>query len=218
MPPTTPQPFSSDLDYLEHEFGWIRAKAQRIAAERAAKEPNEDFRKQHVGETRMTGTLDAARRVPALKKAEEDARADIDHRLAASRAAGRILGLDALCTEHSLSAFERVVLLLGTLAAIGEKFGNFLDGVGRSGYWGGNLTPDVLWDFCESGLAERIESRKSFLPTAALIKNGLVCLQIGPTTTPANLATAYVEITSKAFAKIVGVPELDVPAEGKDEP
>lgn len=100
------------------------------------------------------------------------ARERIDARLAAgSRCGGFKLGLNTLQSDHKLSKFERLVLLVTVLLAIDQRVAcalECLDGVSRT------TTPDVMFLIAGKGFADRLKFQESFGPDGALFRHGLL--------------------------------------------
>jgi len=208
MTESTAVAFLNDIEYLESEVSWVRARCKRIEAERRLGEAEADQEARGViGSSTKTSGKELRRRLPTLRQAENELRNQIDARLAANRDRGPELGIEHLRLCHGLSEFERLLLLLAGVVALGTS-DDVLEGVNLRGFYGGSLSPATLWQFAELPLAGCIKSRLAFLPTAPLLACGLITLDIGVVSTPANLPTAHVEITASAFAAVLGIPEL----------
>ena len=209
-----PQPYPDDVSFLLDAFGWIRARTRRIEGERESQD-SMPSRRGTVGSTTGTAQQEQRRRLGKLRDTETAAKRLLDDRLAAHRQSAPPLGLDAIAKEHDLSEFERCVVQLATLAGCGERYGTYLSGCVPY-HWGGSITPEVVWAFLELGLGDRLKTRASFLPTAALVRGGIVTLNVGPDWSPETVAPATVEVTASAFARVVGVPALAPKSGGTD--
>jgi hypothetical protein len=211
MPDRPIAPFEDDIEFLAAgEIPWARARSKRIGVQRELHQAEDEILPlRGVVGTARTPKPDELRRYFAIIQHEEDGlRRDIDARLALNRSGGPTLGLDALCAEYGLGVFERTLLLLAVLPALGEDIFSVLDPATARGYMGSLLCPEHIWQYLEMNVEERIKSRLALLPTAPLLGAGLITLDIGRSASPASIADARIEITSAAFAKIVSIPEL----------
>ena len=201
-------PFANDCDYIAAEIGYMAAKANRIGAEREAKQQPRSYGTRRVlGPLESTETKEHRRRIAGLKLTEDELKADLDARLAINRSNGPALGLDAVCDHHDLNAFERAVLLVTSIVACGEHYADLLDPATRRGMMGG-ATAEDCWQLMEMPLADRVQSHLSFLPTARMMAAGLISVRLGAESTPSSLSGAVVEVTSPAWAAIVGLDGL----------
>lgn len=210
MPDTKPAPFKTDIDYLTAEISHIRARSKRIGVQRQLREAEDALVpiRGMVGAARTPEPEELQRVLAIYEQAEADIREEIDQRLAVNRTVGPALELDSLCGEHGLGAFERTVLLLAVLPALGEDISSVLDPSSGRGYVGAFLTAQDIWQFMGLGIEERIRSRLALLPTAPLLKAGLVTVDLGRSASPASLPDARIELTSLTFSRIVDIPKL----------
>jgi len=212
--------FSDDLSFVKALVSWVRARCQRIAAEKRIsdsewRDPEIDG---VIGPVERTAHKEARRRIPGLKKAEDDLAVEIEERVATNRASGPKLGLDALLEEAGVpdDEFCRTVIILATVAALGVEEANILDPVGGKGF-GCNVSAEAVWAFLGLSLAERLRSRLHLVPTSSFMRAGLITLSLGRVSAPRDLPSADIEITSRAFAKMVGMPELAPQKAGRSQ-
>lgn len=203
-------PYPNDIAYVTHELDYAKARARRIGLLRRIRcEEDEAAPLRGVIGAARTPNLGEYRRVLALAEQEETGlRGEIDERLKVNRKVGPSLGVDELCATFGLGQFERTALILASIGPLGESVAAVIDPISHRGYSGGFLIVDSIWDYLDMNIGDRIRSRMALLPTAPLLKGGLITLDVGKRASPAAIAEARVEITAAAFSKIVGVPEL----------
>ncbi len=205
---STIQPFPSDISFLEADAAYWVAKAARIEAERRW-EPKEEGRLDTVGVKATTHSKENERQLVALTITEAAHKAELDLRIEATEAAGRVLGIDALCKMHKLGAVERTTLLLCVYAALDEGLETALCRAAPPAY-GARISPEVIWSLTELDFAQRAtEGRRPFSPSAPLLLNNLVTLTLGRTATPADLRSGSLAITQAAFDHVLGVANID---------
>jgi hypothetical protein len=203
-----PEPFRDDLVCLLEEVDWICARCRRLGAQRLLLDLEEEAGTATPPRNRRRIVRKLRRSIPVLRRTEEEKRRSIDARLALNRDGGPGLALDAIEDEYGLTPFERIVLLLGCLAAAGEEPAGVLDQIGSTTFFGGTLCVETCWNFAEMSVGDRLGSLPMFLPSGPLFRNGLVeCSR--PTVTPASLPGATIEVTPQAFARLTGIVEFE---------
>lgn len=203
-------PYPNDIAYVTDEIAHVKARARRIGIKNRIEEIEGDpvpFRGT-IGKGAPAEPLEL-RRVLALAEQEEQAvRGDIDQRLAVNRATGPVLGLDGLCSEFGLTAFDRAVLVLATMSAMGADIAAAIDpacGRGMCGTW---TCAETVWQYLELDVEGRVMTRINLQPTSPLLRCGLITLDLGRSASPQHLCDARIEITNRAFSRIVGMPSL----------
>jgi SpoVK/Ycf46/Vps4 family AAA+-type ATPase len=203
-------PYTSDLDYLSHELDWIRCRAQRIEADRAAGEfyagePEVGYGRQR----RERLDADTAERLARhARMAEHELRQAIDERLTQTRqqfsqGLGPQLALDKLCALHGLDAFERTVLLLAAAPGFSTAFDRVWSQVGGDNLR--SLNVEVVLAFTETSFAERIERRRSFVSHAPLVADDLIEIGYhGRLPSPQQFLQMDVELSHWCFSTLVG--------------
>jgi hypothetical protein len=196
-------PFNNDIEYIEGKAAWVRARCARLDLERRVDEKLQDVRRETIGTKPPTVVREYQRRLETLHQTERHLRAMLDFRLAATRACGTVIALDALCRDHGLGDVERIALLLATLAALSERDEDEIAKAGCTGIQR-RCGPEVVWDVMGLSIAERIAARQVFLPTAPLAADGLMVLTLGHSDGPRELRCAHMDVTT-AFETILGL-------------
>jgi len=206
------KPFKDDIDYLQDEARWVHARARHLGAVAAARADAED---EHVSGLSLAGEdrLDheARAKIARLAATEDNLRSEIDARLAASRDADVLLGLDRLCNRHDLDQIDRHLLLLTMLPAMGLELAELLGGVGTFGFSICSITPELTAVVLQMELAGRIDLRQRLQPDGKLVKAVLVEVEDRPTDRVQDFWTNGVFITESAFTVITGVDGPAVP-------
>lgn len=209
---TTSGVFASDAHYLQAEWEWLRARAQRLACERLRRqgqvsEMSRDTKT--VGKRRTVADHDGDRRLAFWKDREAELRTKLDQDLDGHRRAplGQ-LGLDRLCLEHDLSALERLALLVTTLCATSRVLAaEVLDDLSPGMYGAVVIEDMVLLNVDDPGdVAELLRSRATFAPDCKLLRRKLVTITYPSTAlTPQDFLRGTLEITPSAFCQVTGM-------------
>ena len=202
------RPYGSDLEYWQEELEWVETRLRRILAQRRlqGEQGDPDF-----GDMRGNAFADAAASAPGasdpgrsvrLKAKERALRRRIDRRRAAGGPDG--LAIDRMCSARGLDDFERTVLVL----ALGPCFSNLyssLYGVMARAGRACSLTVEVLFEFLELPLAERVVRRASLGGKSRLVANELVMVGMCARLEAAeNLLSAEIELPPRTFNYLVG--------------
>ncbi len=167
-------PFPGDLEYLAVELEWIRARARRIELQRALGDVDEGTLRQGHFRSHAVSLVNSADRVRRYLEEEDTLRLDIDTRLAVNRATGPVVGLDRLCEEHGLNAFERHVLLLAFVPVLGSNASmNSISRVDAVMTMGPTYLEGVSL-FMELGLEEHFRGLLCLLPDRPLRSQSLI--------------------------------------------
>ena len=199
--------YTSDLEYLEDELKWIRARAVRIRIEQM-------LRRVTGGQTahRSRGWQDPEKapspaalrtRVKQVLARETTARTLIDTRLAQGASDGFIPALDRLCQLHSLTSLDRIVLLLAAAPILDRSYDDLVGALSRHGE-GSNVTIEAALAFADLGLAERLEAYRRFAPQAPLIAHDLIVNRRNQIETPRDLIDVDLDLPSRTFELMVG--------------
>ena len=199
------EPFADDVAYIADEGSLLLARAERMDLDRKMADAKEDNRRDTVGRRKSTHSSELQRQWSGAVEAEEKVRNDLERRIAATVASGKVLGLEALCRKYDLNAFERTVLVLAALVALDGKYETALGNVAHETF-GSDVSPQAVWAYLEMDMAARIASRSAFSPSSALLKHGLVTMTWGRSASPYDLRSATVQIRQRAFDLIVGLP------------
>ena len=203
-------PYATDLAYLSHELEWIRRRAQRIEADRMASElysgePEGGYAR--VRRERVDAET-AERLARHAREVEVELRQTIDGRLTQTRqrflqGEGPQLALDKLCALHGLDDFERTVLLLAAAPGFSSSFDRVWAQVGGDNLR--SLCVEVVLAFTETGFAERIERRRTFVSQAPLVAGDLVEIGYhGRLPSPQQFLQMDVELSHWCFSTLVG--------------
>jgi len=214
-----PAPFAGNAQYLEQEAAFLKLRVARLAEEKRAKEAEAEEcggDPAHVGRAGRVGSREARCRVVELREMEQELRRNIDARLALHRAdpSRPVLGLDCVCSQHSLSDAERLVLIALAIAALGRTVCDDILG-SLPDFYSSLSVCNAAHILDPVDLGGWLTHRKLFHPGAPLVRSGLVKVNlIRVEAGPADFMTAEVYVTAAALGAIVGDPELAV--EGTD--
>jgi hypothetical protein len=209
-PTTNREPFPDDLHCALARVEWISARCKRLDADARLREAEQDTRpiRGTVGVSEKTIAREYRRRLPALREAEDALFNENEARLALNRDRGPTMVIDQMVKEFGLNEFEVTTLFLAVVPTLGHDHAEVLTGLSAYGFSGNALTVEAAWTFCELTPAQRLKAGASFLPSGALLRHGLVVMGYHTNSTPANLPGAIVEVSSAAFARLVGLPEF----------
>lgn len=201
-------PFASDADYIEALAKAVHARARligaRVAARRAA---DEDAA---VGLALVGRDGDTTGKLDRLEAAELRLWSEIDARRSVTKAAGRVLGLDAICDEYDLDDTERLVLILTTLPAVGLEFAEVLGDVASYGFSICSATPEMVGVMGRLGTSDRLRLREQLGRNGKLVTAGLVEVELAIGERVQDFPIASLFIRPKAFSRIAGIPEEGV--------
>ena len=201
--PTPPTPFTSAIELLELEVRAVVARCERIGIARdLAEDDRHHSLRGLVGDVQRTADEEQRRRLAAARAAEQAAQEELEARRKATRQAGVVLGLDALCAAHDLTDQDRTMLVLAALPAISREMGSHLDRLATHGW--SAATPEVVAAYLELNFARRIELRRRLRADALMLKHGLVTVDLGRTCDPADWPGAEIRLTAKAWATLIG--------------
>lgn len=205
--PIDAKPFANALDLLEAEITAAVARCHRLGVERKLTEDHRDDRHRIgiVGDAAATLDEEERRRLNAARAGEEAALAMLEARRAATRKAGVLVGLDALCEQHSLTDADRTALVLTAIPAASKEMATCFDGISVHGYGSDLVSIEAMANYLELGFVERIGYVGRFRAEAPLVRDGLVNVDVGRNCDPQDWTDAVVKVTSKAFATMTGV-------------
>ena len=216
----TPQPFTSDADYLDQVFELLTLRARRIGARRRLEEaprlPGFDHRT--VGQRETVEDEEVSRVRESLLASEKDRQEHLDARIRAHRADSSKdpLGIDVITEEAGLTEDERTVLLAITALAVSGEIGERItEGLGAGPFSRFEVESAILL-LDPKCTADWLKYRRYFHRSAPLVKHELVVVEY-PSIHAGDLLQASVEITCRAFGRITGTP-LDEDPEGPDTP
>ena len=109
---------------------------------------------------------------------------------------------------------ERACLLLCFTQTYGVYAVEPLERVGAYGFGIGDVTPDLLGRYCGLPFDEKVGLRLRFGGEGRLVRAGLVAVEVGQTSFPADWPTASLKLTTTGFNALTG---LQVPGEDSDE-
>jgi len=208
----TGTPYPDDPTYLQAELDWLAVRVKRIVAERRAQEAAEeesDGDPAHAHRPGRTTSREARCRVVELGQREKKLRDEIDARLDLNRRQrdAHTLGLDVVCTEASLGAEERVVLLALLASAVSQPVAERVLGE-LCHHWGAVAVSDLISVLDPQDLAEHLRFRRLFHPNGPLVSHGLVLVgKPSGEPTASGLPSWDVSLSLDAFARIIGDPD-----------
>jgi hypothetical protein len=198
-----PSPFLNDAEYLLAEFRWLKARCQRITAERATRgwldAPKE-------------GGLAASSEVEALVEIEAQLRAETDGRIEATRAipGGFQLGLDkvfevAQKDRLPLDPKDRIILLGVLVPGISQSLAESVFAPLNINGFGRLIVEDLIRLLDPQTPADWLQYRTHFRYASALTCQELITVHrttrpVGPD----SLIDSGVTLTLKAFSIITG--------------
>lgn len=215
-PASGPQPYADDLDYLQAEVEWVVARCRRIGLQRAldkavGRDDGEAFVRAMASADGDAPVAMLRRRLARFLRNERHVRADVDARLAVTRAAGRVLALDRMCDLHGLGDIERQILLVAAVPAVSRVLSEALDSCEWSGCASGCLSVDGVLTFVGAESADRVRFRDLFRRHASIVKNDLIRLDFPGTRIlhPEDLLGSNVRLATRTFAIMTGDGGLD---------
>lgn len=202
-------PFTSDAQYLDAEFLWLKARCRRLAAQG-------DLRRQVEQMGRAALDSQEAAELRRLSALEGRLRRELDQRLEATRTLtdGHRLGLDRLFGEAALRACpldddDRTVLLALTLLGLSQDLAEQVLAPIHISAFGLVTVSDALRLLDPQDAARALALRRHFRRTGPLLRLGLVTLRTSNRTQgPDCLLEADLTLTLEAFANITGDPEV----------
>ncbi len=210
------RPFANSIELLQAEIeGWVTTRCHRLAAQKELAETQSPptGRISVVGRDEPTANEELRRRIAQLAVAEANIRAEIDARIEATEAAGIGLGLVRTCRDHSLDDVERACLLLCFTQTYGVYAVEPLERVGAYGFGVGDATLDLLARYCELPFHEKVGLRLRFGAEGRLVRAGLVVVDVGRTSYPADWPSASVKLTTKGFNALTALQVVDEDAD-----
>lgn len=208
--PVKPSAFVSDTDYLMAEFEWLRARVERIVAERNEESQRRTESLREPGPVRpgREGARELHLRVLERKEQERALRQQVDARLAVHRTGPLLptLGLDKLCKKHELSADERLLLLAFTVPGVSPAMGEAV--LCELPTFHGRLSvADALTILDCRTVTDWVEQRRWFRAEAALVRDHLIAVESSRGSEgPESLLGCDVRLTQHAWGVLVGDP------------
>lgn len=206
------QPFSSDADYLDAEFSWLRCLVEVHEVGRDLDDLIKTGNAPHpvcIGRTEQVQVKNARRRLLESKREETEFRSMLNSRLDAHRQKGDFkLGLDIICKDNRLEENERLILLILLLPAISI---NLAQDVLNSMHMFGNSIPihEIIGFLGAEGCEDWLKYRKYFYVDSPLLRNKFITIRFpSKTYSPADLLSAEVDLSINAMSIITGFPEL----------
>jgi hypothetical protein len=188
--------YIDNIDYLDVWFTWLHARAHRAIEDRDPPPLEFPIKKVKAGE------LWTCR--------EKAARKTIRDRLAAHREDPEAapLGLELLREEHDLSDDEMVILVALTAVAISPHLAEQVLAEMSAAPFGLQVDDlmSLLLPCCLPwGLDQLLGLRRHFKLGGRLLDAGLIRVDIKDDALPADLSSAWCQLTAKGFKAITGV-------------
>ena len=193
-PRSTPTP-ATPLTLLQAELAWAEARIRRLGRE--LRDAGQSARRFHHH--------DEPERAPSssvLRAQEQALRAAFEAmKTPSSDTPSQPMGLDAVQALFGLSNLERWALLLSAGIALQKRFGQMLDELESENC----CTVELLFNFAELSLTDRVSHRALFRPQAALFTQDLATLGMNSRYSgPEQLLDATVSITGRGLELILG--------------
>ena len=203
--PSSAAPFTGDCEFIDAEIRFLKVRASRIVAqqEHRARQQAEEGEDARPG---RYSVRDLRCRAHDLEVREEELRAAIDARLAATRAdtSRPKLGLDRLCQSHRLDSQERMIALAVCIPAISPHLAEVtfseIGNVFRSMSYG-----DIARLLDLTGSAAWVNARHYLDADSPLVAGNIVTIQPVPgPQAPDSIWYADITITEYGFQTITG--------------
>jgi uncharacterized Zn finger protein len=196
--------YATDLDHLVDEIGWATARCRRIGARLDMVREAED----HIGLADATTEADRAnpskrQRLARLVVAENNLRQQIDARVEATGAAGRLLPLPHLREQFDLDDADMAALLLATVPALGFDLYETLAQIGQFSFGLMSVSPEMVAVFADMDMAGRLRLRDQLGEQGKLVQAGLI-EQTWDGDRLNDFWSSALYITPKAFDLITG--------------
>lgn len=201
-------PFTSDLDHLQAEIEWMKARCMWLGARRQLR---------NAEQRHILGIDDeklSAKEIKRLTTQRDDfqvfdreLRARIDERLVSTARTGHELKLHALVTSLGLSSLERDTVLLAMGFALSSSFKHYLGRIAQEEGWSHLASPtvDVLFNFADLDTVERVRQRHLFARSGSLLTHEIISLESSRRSLePHELGEAEFRITKEAFDHLLG--------------
>jgi SpoVK/Ycf46/Vps4 family AAA+-type ATPase len=200
------QNFQNDLEYIELELEWIKARCdwfnykKRTISNQPRRRWIEDD-DENLTPSRLNKAINSK------KKAEQTLRKAINRRLQAHRASdSQQLRIDTLSEKCGLNDFHRTILILALAPCFSKQFADYYEHVGDR-Y--SALSVETIFTYFEFSFVERIEYRSEFSTISPLITNELLDLDFRRRYEGArDLLDATIEIDNRTFSYLIGRDEL----------
>ncbi len=182
------------LTLLQAELAWAEARIRRLGRElRDAGQGARRYRNREEPEKSPP--------VAVLKKREHALRVAFDAMAPITAENYEPVGLDAVEAIFGLSDIERWALLLSAGIALQKRFGQMLDELESEN----SCSVELLFNFAELSLPERVAKRALFRPGGALFAQDLAQLSMNSRYEgPEQLLDATVSITGRGLELILG--------------
>ena len=198
--------FDSDLEYIEMELEWIKARCDwfnykdRTVSSRSRRSWMDD-------DEEMLTPSRLKQVIKNKKNAELKIRNEINRRLQAHRMSDRPeLRIDTLSKKCGLNDFHRSTLVLAIAPCFSKQFGECFEHVGDR-YSG--LSVETIFTYFEFTFFERIEYRSEFANSSPIVSNELLDLDFRRRYEGArDLLDATIEIDNRTFSYLIGRDEL----------
>lgn len=194
MTVTRPATPVTPLTLLQAELAWAEARIRRLGRE---------LRDAGQGARRYRNSDEPKRSASAavLKKREQALRAAFDAMAPVTAEPYEPIGLDAVEAIFGLSDIERWALLLSAGIALQKRFGQMLDELESESC----CSVELLFNFAELSLPDRVAKRALFRPGAALFAQDLATLGMNSRYEGhEQLLDATVSITGRGLELVLG--------------
>ena len=201
------KPFSNDLEYIEMELEWIKARCDWFDFNSRSSHRNSSARRRWMDDDETLSPEHLRSTIKDKKKAETKIRQEINRRLQAHRESQKTtLRLDELCEKCGLSDLHRTILILALAPCFSKQFNDCFEHVGDR-Y--ATLSVDTIFSYFEFSFYERIEHRAEFSSSSPLVSNELLDLDFRRRYEGArDLLDATIEIDNRTFSYLIGRDEL----------
>ena len=197
-------PYADGLDHLADEITWVTARCHHLGARIEADKEAADEAGLAAATTDGDRVSDATRqKIARLAAAEDNLRKQIDARVKATEAAGRVPPLHRLREQFQLDDVEAHTLLLATVPCLGLDLYETMSSLGQFSFGLMSISPEMIAVFSGLSLAGRVRLRDQLSDGGRLVQAGLVEADWNDERV-ADFWSSGVHLTEKAYCQLVG--------------
>jgi hypothetical protein len=201
------KPYTDDIEYVSDLTAAVKAKAFHLAA-RIEVVRNAEEKSRGIGIVRSRREPEEPD-VARLAAVDERLWSQTEARRRASRDAGVVLGLDALCEKHDLDEVERQVVILALMPCCGLELFDQLGQLAAFSFALMSVTPEMIAVFTDLDLRGRMALLDQLSPSGRLAQAGIIELEAWGKERVQDSWSSGVFVTDAAFDRIMGRETAD---------